>query len=166
MCSITRFVIVACVLAFAGLGLSAVQAAEQKQTADQKQTTLQKQGQDQRRYTFHNGEWWYWLPTSRWVYWRDNRWNDYKPQTYVSPHSSAIVTTGRVGPSYGSQADSDSDIHPFYGRTIADLDRRPVEENGEIGPFYGNALPSDVFGARRTRGFRPFYGRAVSSYGY
>ena len=43
------------------------------------------------RYTFHNGEWWYWLPTSRWVYWRDNRWNAYDPKTYAYPGRRALL---------------------------------------------------------------------------
>lgn len=161
MRSVTLFFIVASFLAVATLS----QAAEQKLAADQKQTTRLNQGQNQDpwRYTFHNGEWWYWLPTNRWVYWRDHRWNDYRPQTYTLPRSSYNVGTGRVGASDASQDDDDSDIRPFYGRTVGDLDRRPTETDGEIGPFYGNALPSDVVGSRVRRGIRPFYGRAAST---
>ena len=168
MRSMARFVVAASFLAFAGLGLSAVQAAEQKQATDQKQTTDQKQGQgqDQWRYTFHNGEWWYWLPASRWVYWRDSRWNAYDPKTYTSPSSSGVVATSRNGSTYGSRAANGSDIRPFYGHAVSDLDRRPLEANNEVGPFYGHALPSEVFGGwRARRSIRPFYGHAVSSSG-
>src|ERR1017187_7913757 len=63
MRSMTRFIVAVSFFAFAGIGLSAVQAEDQKQTTGEKQTTDQKQsqGQDQWRYTFRNGEWWYWL---------------------------------------------------------------------------------------------------------
>src|SRR5664280_1684980 len=122
MRSMTRFVVTASFLAFAGLGLSAVQAAEQKQTADQKQTTDRSQGQDQWRYTFHNGEWWYWLSAGRWVYWRDSRWNAYDPKTFTSPNSSGVVATSQNGSTYGSRTTNDSDIRPFYGHAVSDLD--------------------------------------------
>ena len=161
-------------------GLSAVQAAEQKQpanqkqaaaqkqTADQKQTTDQNQGQTQElwRYTFHNGEWWYWLPKARWVYWRDNRWNDYDPKTYILPNSSAVAVIGPNGSAYRSPAAANSDTRPFYGHALSDLDRRTLEPNNEVGPFYGHALPNEVFsGWRARRSIRPFYGHAVSSDG-
>jgi hypothetical protein len=165
---IARSVVVASFLAVRALGLSAVQAAEQKQAADQKQTTTQKpgQGQDQWRYTFHNGEWWYWLPASRWVYWRDNRWNDYNPKTFVFLNSSGVLATNQTGSNYGSRTANDSDIRPFYGHAQSDLDRRPLEANNEVGPFYGHALPNEVFGGwRARRSVRPFYGHAASSNG-
>jgi hypothetical protein len=165
MFSKTRFAVVVVFLAFVGLGVSAVQAAEQKQTLDQKQTTDQKQGQnqDQWRYTFHNGEWWYWLPEGRWVYWRNSQWNAYDPKNYASPNSSRIIVTGRNGSSYGNQAANDADIRPFYGHSESNLDRRSQKDTSEIGPFYGHALPSDVFsGWRARRASRPFYGHAVA----
>jgi hypothetical protein len=148
-------------------GLSAVDAAEQKQlSADQKTAADQKQAQSQNpwRYTFHNGEWWYWLPAGRWVYWRDGRWNEYYPKTYVAPHAAAIAATSRSGATGRGPAASDGENHPFYGHVISNLDRRPLEANGEVGPFYGHALPSEVFGGgRERRTNRPFYGHAVSS---
>jgi hypothetical protein len=168
MRSIAWFLVAASLLVFTGLGLSAVQAAEQKQaTADQKQTTDQKQGQgqDQWRYARHNGEWWYWLPANRWVYWRDSRWNTYDPKTFTYPNATGVVATSRNGSTDGSRAASNSDIRPFYGHAESNLDRRPLEANNEVGPFYGHALPSEVFGGwRARRSIRPFYGHAVSSY--
>jgi hypothetical protein len=32
------------------------------------------------RYKFHDGRWWYWLPSERWMMWQDGRWID--PPTY------------------------------------------------------------------------------------
>ena len=166
MRSMVRFVAVASFLAVTALSLSVAQAAEQKQAADQKQTVDQKQGrrQDLWRYTFHNGEWWYWLPTNRWVYRRDDRWNAYDPKTFTSANSSGVVATTQNGFTDGSQADTDSDIRPFYGHAYSNLDRRRLQTNNEVGPFYGHALPSEVFGGwRARRSIRPFYGHAVSS---
>ena len=57
----------------------------------------------------------------------------------------------------------EAETRPFYGRTTADFDQRSTEDNSEVGPFYGNALPSDVLGRYRLRrGIRPFYGRAAA----
>jgi hypothetical protein len=174
MRSMRRLVVVASFLALAGLGLSAVLAADSKQSAgqgqvvQQKQSDHQKQGptQDRWRYTFHNGEWWYWLPTDRWVYWRNDRWNDYDPKAYTAPVSPGGSVASRTGSTDGSRAVNDSDIRPFYGHAVSNLDRRTLEENNEVGPFYGHALPSEVFGpGRGRRGIRPFYGHAVSSSG-
>ena len=36
------------------------------------------------RYKHHNGTWWYWLPSNRWVIWSNNSWVDYDPATYAS----------------------------------------------------------------------------------
>lgn len=135
-------------------GVSTAQAADQR--------TIQVQ--DHWRYTFHNGEWWYWLPTKKWVYWRENRWNEFDPKTYVSPGWSGVRATGLAGATYGGRADYNSDIRPYYGRAESTLDRRRLEPNNEVGPFYGHALPSEVFGGGvGRRAIRPFYGRAESS---
>lgn len=138
-----------------------------------KQTTKQavKQADDHWRYAYHNDEWWYWLPTNRWAYWRNNRWNAYDPKTYVSPRAlarlaaltaAAATATADGGYSSDSQvADDDSDIGPFYGRTVGGYDGRATRTNSEIGPFYGNALPSDIFGPRPKYSADPVYGHAI-----
>ena len=149
----TYLIVVAGVLAVAGFGLATLQAAEKTGTA---------QDQNQWRYTFHNGEWWYWLPADRWVYWRDNRWNNYDPKTFNSSHSTDVAGTTPNG----SRAVGDSDNRPFYGHALSNLERRPLEPNNEVGPFYGNTLPNEVLGGWRVRrGVRPFYGHAISSPG-
>lgn len=40
---------------------------------------------NQWRFRYHRGTWWYWLPSSRWVYWRNGTWIDFDPATYVPP---------------------------------------------------------------------------------
>ncbi|HEY2414730.1 MAG TPA: hypothetical protein VGI40_20970 [Pirellulaceae bacterium] len=46
------------------------------------------------RYRQHNGQWWYWMPSNRWVIWTGNAWTPYDPATYV-PYS-----TGYRGSAY------------------------------------------------------------------
>jgi hypothetical protein len=126
----------------------------------------QTEGPDQWRYTFHNGEWWYWLPEGRWVYWRADRWNDYNPPTSLPTSSSPAVAGNVTGPTHGNQSLPNSDIRPFYGRAQSQWGYNPAVENG-VGPFYGHAMPGEVFGTWGGRRFsiRPFYGHAASSYG-
>ena len=155
----------------AGLDVSAIRGADQKQPTNQKDIAGQSesaqqapgQSHDQWRYTFRNGEWWYWLPANRWVYWRNNCWNDYDPKTFVFPNSASMLATGQFGGGYEGGV-ANSDIRPFYGHAYSEPDRRPLVTNGEVGPFYGHALPTDVFGPWRSRPgtVRPFYGHAVS----
>jgi hypothetical protein len=141
---------------FVGIGLSVAKAAEQDS----------KPSKEQWRYTYHNNEWWYWLPSNRWVYWRDNCWNDYNPRTFANLDAKRSRQSGAVSAA-ASQAVNDSDIRPFYGHSLSNLDRRPLEQNNEVGPFYGRALPTEVFGSWRGRqANRPFFGHAVSSYDY
>ena len=151
---ILRFLLVVNVLACMEFCLSTAQAAEPAQTKNQNQW----------RYVLHNGEWWYWLPENRWVYWRDNKWNDYNRQTYTSPNSSGGIAANLAVS--GNRAVDASDIRPFYGHALSNLDRRPVEADNEVGPFYGHVLPSEIFGYRSRNSMRPFYGHAVSSYDY
>ncbi len=115
---------------------------------------------DQWRYAYFNGDWWYWLPENRWVYWRDGRWNDFPP---TAPAQSLGPTVGRrvVPP-----VTQNEDIRPFYGHAQSRIDYGPSGQE-EIGPFYGHALPADVFGWRGSRPRnRPYYGHADSSYMY
>lgn len=52
------------------------------------------------RFRHHNGHWWYWLPRNRWVFWHNNGWVDYDPQSYSRYYPSN--GGGRnVGPAYG-----------------------------------------------------------------
>ena len=184
------FAIAAASVVALGMSLSIACAADQKQgdgqkkTVDQKavaqkppasktasdksQTAGEKQNQqsDKWRFNFYNGEWWYWLPTNRWVYWRDNRWNAYTPSTYTHPDAGAFVSDGRGGWVYTNGAVTPSDNRPFYGHAMSGWDWRPSQMNEENRPFYGHAMPSEFFGGWRSRSAnRPFYGHAVSSYG-
>jgi hypothetical protein len=40
------------------------------------------------RYRRHNGQWWYWMPSEKWLVWTGDRWTAYKAQAY-SAHRAA-----------------------------------------------------------------------------
>jgi hypothetical protein len=40
------------------------------------------------RFRQHQGLWWYWLPSNKWVYWTDGRWVPYEPQSYSQFNAS------------------------------------------------------------------------------
>ncbi len=170
----TRLVAVVAAFAVAALTAAAVQAATEQKVVQQKGVAAAKQDQpkEQWRYTFHNGEWWYWLPTNRWVFWRGSRWNAYDPTTYASPTYTypaynGVMADGRGGWVYANGGVSTSANRPFYGHAVSGWDWRPVQPNEENRPFYGHALPSEFFGSWGSRwSNRPFYGHAVSYYGY
>ena len=37
---------------------------------------------EQWRYRWHNGQWWYWLPSNRWAIWDGNTWKPHNPTRY------------------------------------------------------------------------------------
>lgn len=154
-----RLVLLLVVGAFAvmGVGLVPVVAKAEEQAQTKAQT------QDQWRFVFFNNEWWYWLPEGRWVYWRENRWNNYDPKAVVPNDSAAVVSGGQVGAARSSQG-FDSENRPFYGHADSTWGYYP-SGGDEAGPFYGHAMPGEVFdgwGWRRSS-IRPFYGRAAGS---
>jgi hypothetical protein len=64
---------------------------------------------DQARYQWYGGRWWYWMPDNHWVYWEGNRWIDYRStvsrtaQTTVgseqaTDQSTASATVGNACP--------------------------------------------------------------------
>jgi hypothetical protein len=127
----------------------------------------QAANQDGWRCVFSNGEWWYWLPQGRWVYWRNSRWNDYNASTFVPADRSRRVARDSSGSASGNVPAAPSDIRPFYGHAQSRIDYRSLEAE-EIGPFYGHVLPREFLGfwSSRRFGIRPFYGHAGSSSEY
>lgn len=47
------------------------------------------------RYRRHQGQWWYWLPSEKWVVWNGDRWVAHVPQ--VSTRSSTRSSNARGG---------------------------------------------------------------------
>jgi len=54
------------------------------------------------RYRRHNGLWWYWLPSNKWVYWRDNRWVPYEQKSYVEYNNTRVPQSYGYSNSYSS----------------------------------------------------------------
>jgi hypothetical protein len=110
---------------------------------------------DHWRYTHFNGDWWYWLPQNRWVYWRNGQWNDFPlPAADAIPGAAAIRQADPTG--------TQTEVGPFYGHAESLIDYGPSRAE-EIGPFYGHALPGEVFGSRGPRSRTgPYYGHADS----
>lgn len=49
------------------------------------------------RYRQHNGTWWYWLPSNRWVYWSNGAWTNYVPGTPIVVAAPAYGVTSGYG---------------------------------------------------------------------
>ena len=52
---------------------------------------------NQWRFKYHQGRWWYWMPDERWVYWSNNRWVRIR-----QPSSAARTPIARAGDSQSS----------------------------------------------------------------
>jgi hypothetical protein len=59
-------------------------------------------GQDQWRYRWHNGAWWYWTPANRWVVWNGSSWQPYTPSAgYNGGYGTPYGYPGYGYPSHG-----------------------------------------------------------------
>ncbi|MBI3840208.1 MAG: hypothetical protein HY288_19985 [Planctomycetia bacterium] len=52
------------------------------------------------RYRYHNGQWWYWLPSNSWMIWSDNQWAPYDAATYRQPYTAGYrgIIDGTANP--------------------------------------------------------------------
>jgi hypothetical protein len=57
------------------------------------QSSTRPRDENSWRYKYHDGRWWYWLPSERWVMWQNGRWID--PPTYSL--EEAPLGTGEPG---------------------------------------------------------------------
>jgi len=55
------------------------------------------------RYRRWGDEWWYWLPTGSWDYWRDGRWYPYEANSYVDVYQQNQPVANFSGPYYEDQ---------------------------------------------------------------
>jgi len=83
---------------------------------------------DSWRFLRHQGLWWYWLPSEKWVYWSDGKWVPYDPASYAQLNASRRARNY----SYSGRGESD-----FWGPHRYDS--------------YGNAQPPY---SQRTRGIK------------
>ena len=83
------------VVVFIAIGFTTTIAAAQRAAGDVQSADAAKlnepaasrtdasQPSDSWRYRRHDGLWWYWLPSEKWVYWTGDRWTAYQPQKYT-----------------------------------------------------------------------------------
>jgi hypothetical protein len=89
------------------------------------------------RYRRWGNEWWYWLPTGTWDYWRDGRWYPYDYDNYVDVYqqNQPIQAANYNGPYYEDQ-------NGFYylngNRRVYDPQIRRVA--GEVGTLPSGAV--------------------------
>ena len=112
------------------------------------------------RFTRHNGEWWYWNPDSRWLYWRDGQWQGYSPDQYSMRNGDSLNSNGPSYDSNGAFGRQSSrqwtgganpyDYDPYYG-TSRNYDNRMYgyginnAPNGVNGG-YDNYYPRNGYG--------------------
>jgi hypothetical protein len=65
----------------------AAAANDARPQADQAAGAEQPQGETW-RYRKHQGLWWYWLPSNKWVYWTDGHWVPYEADSYAQCNAS------------------------------------------------------------------------------
>jgi hypothetical protein len=96
-----RTIICSALLALA-VGVNASWAQDSSQAAsatgaqphgDSAAATSQAAGQENPqgetwRYRKHQGLWWYWLPSNKWVYWTDGHWAPYEAENYAEFNAS------------------------------------------------------------------------------
>jgi hypothetical protein len=91
------------------------------------------------RYQRHDGLWWYWLPSEKWVYWTGDAWRNYDRASYSQFHASRSRRSysysgggdwGRWGPvrynSYGQVQ------YPYSRRTRGIKQLGPVPAMGGV----------------------------------
>jgi hypothetical protein len=76
---------------------SAPAAGQQAPQAEAKPVDAKPVDTEGWRYRFHDGRWWYWLPTQQWVYWDGSKWNDVVAPP--APTAAPAVTYANPGPS-------------------------------------------------------------------
>lgn len=140
------------------------------------------------RFVFHNGEWWYWMPTQQWVYWRHGKWHRFDARefipadvyySYVPPRprpSADDFRYGRPGYEYRTYRSYPDRSYSYYGGYDY---RRPsyygvpsysyrVPSYYRYGGYYGYPYTGYYYGGYGAYGWSPYfyYGRGpmIGSY--
>jgi|GEM_PF-6907883 len=103
------------------------------------------QSDNQWRFKYYNGRWWYWMPDETWVYWQDGRWLHYDPSSFTpaATQPQLAASTPARGNS-GYRTFSRGRGNTYYGNSS----NRPV-----FVPMLGYPGISPYVG--RPRGFVP-----------
>jgi hypothetical protein len=76
------------------------------------------------RYKYHNGEWWYWLPSKSWAVHRNGRWNRVVTRVYARYSPAHTVTEQRWPHSHTNGSDMNSSTHAGGAAFLPDTDIR------------------------------------------
>jgi hypothetical protein len=96
-------------------------AAAHDESADAPAQSPEKTGGEKWRFRQHQGLWWYWLPSEKWVYWHGGKWVPYDPATYAELRQSMPVRSYSY---YRGRNNSGSNGYPELGQW------GPVRYNG------------------------------------
>ena len=99
------------------------------------------------RFRRHDGLWWYWLPSEKWVYWTDGHWNAYEPQAY-SQYRASRQSRGYSYPS--GQGNWGSVRYNSYGQPEYPYSRRKtgIKQLGPV-PAMGGVRSLPGWGGER-----------------
>jgi hypothetical protein len=126
-------------------------------------------GENGWRYRQHEGRWWYWLPSNRWVMWDDGRWID--PPAESIPSGRIETPQYESGPRYVVPAPSPAArlMQPrprswYYSGGVYDGPRYYYDE---FYSPYGGARPYSYYPVPRPYPGPGYYGRYGGyPYGY
>jgi hypothetical protein len=89
------------------------------------------------RYRRWGNEWWYWLPTGSWMYYRDGRWNNYAYDSYVDYNqyqNQPVAGASSNGPYYEDQ----NGFYYFNGNQKV-YDPGIIRQGSSVGAVPGNS---------------------------
>jgi hypothetical protein len=101
---------------------------------------------DRWRFSFYNGEWWYWMPGDYWVYYRDNNWTRYDPAMFqpyrymtgyrgVNPQENQAVYYDERGRQY--RRDYSPNLRSLRNPNVIPESREGARISGTIGGATG-----------------------------
>ncbi len=128
----------------------------------QTSTVADRAAGDAWRYKQHNGQWWYWLPSNRWVVWTDGRWMDPPTESIAGediPNNQYLGAPQYIAPR-ASVVDRLRQPRPkswYYTEGVYD---GPSYYYDEFYSPYGGARPYDYYPVPRPYSRRPYsYGQ-------
>jgi hypothetical protein len=96
------------------------------------------------RFSFYNGEWWYWMPNNSWMFYRDNKWSPYTADEF---RPFTRYSAGYRGTGDGANVQIYTDENGRRYRRDYTPDRRLLRNPEGAGERIGNAIGNAIRGA-------------------